>query len=79
MLYQKSDFLQSVAREDGVLIWHSLFGNPLVVSPSTLDFLAMFKEAVELDAFYGEYSIDDQQDAIIKVLVENHFLVPDRF
>ncbi len=79
MLYQKSAFLQSVAREDGALIWHSLFGNPLTVSLSTLSFLDMFQKPSNLEGLYEEYEIDAEQDATIKRLIANHALIPVDF
>jgi uncharacterized protein len=76
MLYKKSDFLQSVARKEGALLWHSLFGNPLVVSLSTITFLDMFHEPSDLEKLYSEYEIDGEQDVIIKKLIANHALIP---
>ena len=79
MLYQKSDFLQVVSREDDALIWHSLFGNPLIVSLSTVAFLDMFQGPLSIEEFREVYEVDDEQEAIIELLIANHALVPSDF
>ena len=38
----KSQFIQIVKGKDKAIIWHSLFGNPKIVSKETLDFLDLF-------------------------------------
>ena len=38
----KSQFIQMVRDKDKAIIWHSLFGNPKIVSKETLAFLEIF-------------------------------------
>ncbi len=38
----KSQFIQVVRSKDKAIIWHSLFGNPKIVSKETLDILNDF-------------------------------------
>jgi uncharacterized protein len=73
----KSSFLHSVKRGGIVVIWHSLFGYPKVISVETLDFINSFISPKRIADVFEEINIDDPTEAIISELIESYFLVPD--
>lgn len=59
--YVKSLFMQVVRDGDSVVIWHSLFGYPKVVSVETLEFLESFSEPMTICSQLGDKLNDDEQ------------------
>lgn len=74
----KSRFVQAVADGDTTVIWHSLFGNPKVVSRETLEFLDEFRVPKALCDALDEEADDSQMEAI-RELLDAFFLVPQGF
>lgn len=77
-MFVRSRFLQFVQEGDMAVIWHSLFGYPMIVSADTLEFLSSFVEPATIeDRFGGELAVEDLQ--AIEELKKCFFLVPDGF
>ncbi|MBI1952428.1 radical SAM protein [Candidatus Saccharibacteria bacterium] len=77
-LFIKSRFLQFVQEGDSAVIWHSLFGYPMIVSTETLGFLSSFSEPAPIeDRFDDEMTFEDEQ--AVEELKRCFFLVPDDF
>lgn len=77
-VYVKSPFMQVVREGDSAVIWHSLFGNPKVVSVETIDFLNEFSIPTRLLVALGQY-ISNIDIGAIEELINGYFIVPDRF
>lgn len=75
--FRKSEFVQAVMRDESVVIWHSLFGHPLVVSAETFEFLGLFTSPRTLDSIKEEYELDEEASKVISDLRERFFLVPE--
>lgn len=72
----RSAHLQVV--EDGcwAVVWHSLFGNPLVVSAPAIELLEAFRSPRTLRSFAEEYTLDAALREQIEKLVSMWHLVP---
>jgi len=77
-LFVKSQFVQTVCEGDSAVIWHSLFGSPLIVSAETLEFLDSFIEPATIDSRLGEGLSDGNLDAVDE-LTRCYYLVPEGF
>lgn len=77
--YRIPSFVQIVRRGDRAIIWHSLFGNPRVVSESALEFLSLFNEPISLADFADEYEVSEEASKIIDDFIGTHYLIPDGF
>ncbi len=75
----KSRFLQHVKDGDQAVIWHSLFGNPRIISAETLEFLNAFEIPRTLESVFNEYEINDEQQSGIKDLISCFFIIPQDF
>ena len=75
----KSQFIQMVRDKDKAIIWHSLFGNPKIVSKETLAFLEIFSHPRQLSSVLEEYSYDKNSKKALQDLIENYYFVPKNF
>lgn len=75
----KSQFIQVVKDKDRAIIWHSLFGNPKIVSTEMLDFLNIFSYPRQLDSVFDEYNCDENSKKAIRDLIENYYFIPKDF
>ena len=71
----KSQFIQIVKGKDKAIIWHSLFGNPKIVSKETLDFLDLFSKPHQLCSVLEKYYFEENVEESIQDLIENYYLV----
>ena len=76
--YVKSPFVQVVRDGDSVLIWHSLFGYPKVVSVETLEFFESFSEPVTIRSLFGDELTHEDREAI-EELIRCYILVLEDF
>jgi len=79
IILRKSHFMQSIRSREGCIIWHSLFGNPKIVSEKTLDFLDLFSKPRKLNTAVDVANIKGDQIAIIKNLIDCYYLVLQGF
>lgn len=77
-LLVKSQFVQVVQEGESAVIWHSLFGNPKIVSVATLEFLNGFATPATINSVCGSKPSEDDQRAI-EELVRCYFLIPQGF
>jgi len=77
-VYIKSPFIQVIQDGDSVVIWHSLFGYPKVISVETLKFLNSFSMPATVCSRLGNELTEEDQGAI-KELLECYFLIPNGF
>ena len=75
----KSQFIQIVKGKDKAIIWHSLFGNPKIVSKETLDFLDLFSKPHQLCSVLEKYYFEENVEESIQDLIENYYLVQKDF
>lgn len=75
----KSQFIQMVKVRDKAIIWHSLFGNPKIVSKETLDFLHYFSQPIQLSYVLGECDFEENVEESIQDLITNYYLVRKDF
>ena len=75
----KSQFVQVVRDNDRVVIWHSLFGNPKIVSEETMAALDIFSNPRSLTSVLSEYDVGGNGEDAIRDLVANYYLVPKDF
>jgi len=73
----KSPFVQKVEDDGRAIIWHSLFGNPRIVSGDVLKLLDAFSSSLRVEDFLTEYDIDDPK--VLQGLINSFFLVPPGF
>ncbi|MBU2213537.1 radical SAM protein [Patescibacteria group bacterium] len=71
----KSHFTQSVLQGEVAVIWHSLFGNPQVVSLATVGFLNAFSSPNSLQSVIGDELHPEDRQAVDD-LVRHHYLIP---
>ncbi|MEK7143162.1 MAG: radical SAM protein [Patescibacteria group bacterium] len=79
ILYSKSQFVQIVKNKNKAIIWHSLFGNPKIVSKDTIALLDVFSNSRSLSSVLGEYDIRENGIEVIRDLIVNHYLIPKNF
>ncbi|MFA6993164.1 MAG: radical SAM protein [Patescibacteria group bacterium] len=77
-VYIKSPFIQVVQDGDSVVIWHSLFGYPKVVSAETLEFLKLFLRPATIRYYLGDEPNEEDRKSI-EELLRCYFLVPEDF
>ncbi|KKR47527.1 MAG: arylsulfatase regulator (Fe-S oxidoreductase) [Parcubacteria group bacterium GW2011_GWA1_40_21] len=75
----KSQFIQIVKSKDKAIIWHSLFGNPKIVSTEILSFLDVFSSPHQLNSVLDEYKCDKNSRKAIQDLIESYYLIPRYF
>lgn len=75
----KSQFVQIVKVKDKAIIWHSLFGNPKVISKETLDFLDYFSQPIKPSSVLSDYDFEKNDEESIQDLITNYYLVRKDF
>ena len=75
----KSKFVQVVKDNDRVVIWHSLFGTPKIVSEETLAMLDIFSNPRSLTSVLSEYDVGGNGEDAIRDLIANYYLIPKDF
>lgn len=78
LAYKVSSFMQIVRDGDLMVIWHSLFGNPKIVSVMTINFIEQFRQPTAFNAVIGDDATQEDIDSISD-LVESYFLIPEGF
>lgn len=74
----KSSFVQHVVDGDNAVVWHSLFGNPKIVSVETLEFLELFTMPTTINNQFGE-ALSREDLSAIDELEKSYFLVLEGF
>ncbi len=75
----KSQFIQVVSNGDKAIIWHSLFGNPKVVSEETIALLDIFSHPCQLNSVLNEYDVGENGEEAIQNLIAAYYLIPIGF
>ena len=75
----KSQFVQVVRDGDRAVIWHSLFGNPRIVSEETIALLNVFSRPCPLGSVLNEYDFGEDGEEAIQDLIASHYLIPKDF
>ena len=75
----KSQFIQIIKGRDNTIIWHSLFGNPKIVSTEILTFLEIFSHPRQLSSVLEEYDCDENNKKAIQDLIASYHLIPKNF
>mgnify|MGYP000855953757 CR=1 FL=1 len=78
-LFVRSDFVQTIRKGNDVIIWHSLFGFPKVISPEAQKFLNLFIVPKTLRSIYGEYDLSIADRKFIKEMITAYYLIPKNF
>lgn len=78
LILARSQFVQTAGDENTMVIWHSLFGNPKVVSKETMEFLDEFRVPKTLCDVINEEEDESQKEAI-QELLDAFFLVSQGF
>ena len=76
--YVKSPFMQVIRGSDSVIIWHSLFGYPKIISIETFEFIESFSEPTIICSQPDNELTNEDWDAI-KELLQCYFFVPENF
>ena len=79
ILLRKSPFVFTVVQGDRAVIWHSLFGNPKIVSSGALELLNQFETPRSFTSFADEYEITPDDQNVVDDLFVDHFLIPNDF
>ncbi|MGE5298039.1 MAG: radical SAM protein [Acidobacteriaceae bacterium] len=61
---------------DQAVVWHSLLGNPQIISSDTLEFLKTFDTPRLLESLGEEFGLDDDGLAVVQTLRDASLLVP---
>ena len=75
----KSQFIQIIKGEDKAVIWHSLFGNPKIVSKETVDIIGKFFRPRQLCSVLRQYDYEENNEKAIQDLIANYYLIPKDF
>ncbi len=75
----KSQFVQVVRNGDKTVIWHSLFGNPKIVSKETTTLLDIFSNPHSLYSILNEYDFGENGEEAIQDLIANYYLISNDF
>lgn len=75
----KSQFVQVIRNRDKAVIWHSLFGNPKIVSGETITLLNIFSNPRSLYSVLNEYDVGKNGEEAIQDLVVSNYLIPKDF
>lgn len=73
--HQTSAFVRSVSEAGYAVVWHSIFGNPMIVSSSALDLLERFREPAEPN----EVGVDEVSRSVVDQFVAARLLVSAGF
>ena len=79
ILLIKSQFVQVIKNNSKTIIWHSLFGNPKIVSKDTTALLNIFSNSRSLSSVLYEYNIGENGIEIVRDLITNYYLIPQNF
>lgn len=74
----RSQFVQKIIDREEVVIWHSLFGNPKIVSKETSIFLDKFNISRKLKDVLDDKVNIDQENAI-RELINTYYLITPGF
>lgn len=74
----RSQYVRSLQRGERAVIWHSLFGNPQVVSTSALSLLERFAETTSIEQLAGS-ELEGGWEEVVQVLIGQHFLNPPEY
>ncbi|MFH1393243.1 MAG: radical SAM protein [Patescibacteria group bacterium] len=75
----KSQFIQVIKNNNKAIIWHSLFGNPKIVSRDTITLLDVFSNSRPISSVLGEYNIGENGREVIRDLIASHYLISENF
>lgn len=75
----KSQFIQTTQNENKIIIWHSLFGNPKIISREMQEFIEIFSTPKNLKSLYEEYEISQNEKEYIKKIITDYYLIPKDF
>lgn len=75
----KSQFVQVVRDGDKAVIWHSLFGNPKIVSEETTTLLDIFSRPRQIYSVLGEYDVGENGEEYIQDLTASYYIIPKNF
>ena len=75
----KSQFVQVIRDNGKAVIWHSLFGNPKIVSEDTTALLDIFSDLRSLSSVLREYDVGENGEETIQDLIVSHYLVRKDF
>jgi uncharacterized protein len=75
----KSGFIQIIKDNEDIIIWHSLFGSPKVISLEAQDFLNLFTSPRTLNSIYEEYELEVADEDFIKEMIAAYYLIPEGF
>ena len=73
-----SPFTQIVIGNKNVVIYHSLFGNPNIITFPTLKLLKIFRQPHSIVEVRGNFNIEGLDEAV-QVLIDGFFLNPENF
>src|SRR3989344_5148847 len=71
--YRVTPYLQTVLKDGNAIIWHSLFGNPKIVSAETLEFLRGLDRPQPLEALLD--GLGEESRAAMTDLIDSHFVI----
>jgi len=75
----KSKFIQMIHDRDRIIIWHSLFGEPKIISRGMQEFLGFFTAFRTLRSVYNDYDLSRADKKHIEKMIASHYLVPRGF
>ncbi len=75
----KSSFVQVIQNRDRAVIWHSLFGNPQIVSNEVVELFDFFSRSNSLSSLTDEYDINEDGQRVIRGLIATCYLIPVNF
>lgn len=73
-----SGFTQTIMAKKKAVIYHSLFGNPNIITPPTLEFLKVFDQPHSLADIKRDFDIKGLDEAM-QILIDGFFLNPVDF
>ncbi|TSC96456.1 MAG: Uncharacterized protein Athens071426_489 [Parcubacteria group bacterium Athens0714_26] len=76
LVIARSSFVQVVKNSKKIVVWHSLFGKPKVISKNMLKILEIFSEPKRLGEFYEKYELDFAGKKCIEEMIKDYFLIP---
>lgn len=79
LILVKSSFTQVVKNNKKIVVWHSLFGRPKVISKNMLKILEIFSKPKGIREFYEKYELNAEGKRSVKEMIRDHFLNPVGF
>ncbi|PIZ99250.1 MAG: hypothetical protein COX77_01935, partial [Candidatus Komeilibacteria bacterium CG_4_10_14_0_2_um_filter_37_10] len=71
----KSRFMQIAKGDDNLVIWHSLFGSPKIISFETLELINLFSQPISIESVCEDYDLDGDIIELFTELVSSYFLI----